>query len=92
MPLYQVAGPALDMPPASPCFLLAPVERGDFAGRLYRGEVGLQKLRGFLQDCLLARSEMNASLDRIAAGVETPVLPGVWSCRLHPFEFLKEAA
>jgi hypothetical protein len=148
MPLYQVAGPALDMPPASPYFLLAPVEHGDFAGRLYRGEVGFQELRGFLQDCLVARGEMSASLDRIAAGVETPVLPvvdawrgavtrpllpylddigaflpgerplfvtpetyaaarqepeqfgtawvcdecGVWSCRLHPFEFLKEAA
>jgi len=77
MPLYQVAGPALDMPPASPYFLLAPVERGDFAGRLYRGEVGLQELRGFLQHCLLARGEMSESLDRIAAGVETPVLPVV---------------
>ena len=32
MPLYQVAGPALDIPPASPYFLLAPVEREDFAG------------------------------------------------------------
>jgi hypothetical protein len=177
MPLYQVAGPALDIPPASPYFLLAPVEREDFAGLLYRGQVGLLELRGFLQHCMLARGEMSPSLDRVAAEVETPVLPvldawrgtgarpllpylddigaflpgerplfvtpeayavarqepeqfgtawvcdecgeaedaaaflwtahaglsvrvcfliqndaGVWSCRLHPFEFLKEAA
>lgn len=177
MPLYQVAGPALDIPPASPYFLLAPVEREDFAGLLYRDQVGLPELRGFLQHCLLARGEMSPSLDQVAAGVETPVLPvldawrgtaarpllpylddigaflpgerplfvtpeayaaarqepeqfgtawvcdecgeaedaaaflwtahagrtvrvcfliqndaGVWSCRLHPFEFLKEAA
>jgi hypothetical protein len=75
MLLYQVAGPALDMPPASPYFLLAPVERGDFAGLLYRGQVGLLELRGFLQHCTLARGEMSPSLDRVAAGVETPVLP-----------------
>ena len=177
MPLYQVAGPALEIPPASPYFLLAPVEREDFAGLLYRGQVGLPELRGFLQHCLLVRGEMSPLLDRVAAEVETPVLPvvdawrgavarpllpylddigaflpgerplfvtpeayavarqepeqfgtawvcdecgeaedaaaflwtahagpivrvcfliqndaGVWSCRLHPFEFLKEAA
>lgn len=34
--VYLVAGPALDMPPASPYFLLAPADRGDFAERLYR--------------------------------------------------------
>jgi len=75
MPLYQVAGPALDIPPASPYFLLAPVEREDFAGLLYRGQVGLPELRGFLQHCMLARGEMRPSLDLVAAGVETPVLP-----------------
>jgi len=177
MPLYQVAGPALDVPPASPYFLLAPVEREDFAEHLYRGQAGLSDLRGFLQHCLLARGEMSQSLDLVAAAAEAPVLPvldawrgaagrpllpyladigaflpgerplfvtpeacaaarqepeqfgtawvcdecglaedagaflwtahvgqsvrvclliqndaGVWSCRLHPFEFLKEAA
>ena len=75
VPLYQVAGPALDTPPASPYFLLAPVERGDFARRLYRGQVDLAELRGFLDECALARGEMSESLDRVAARAETPVLP-----------------
>ena len=177
VPQYQVAGPALDIPPASPHFLLAPVEREDFAALLYRGQAGLSELRGFLGHCLLARGHMSQSLDLVTASVETPVLPvldawrgaiarpllpylddigaflpgerplfvtseayaaaqqepeqfatawvcdecgeaedaaaflwtahtgpsvrvcfliqndaGVWSCRLHPFEFLKEAA
>ena len=177
MPLYQVAGPALDIPPASPYFLLAPVEREDFAALLYRGQAGLAELRAFLADCVLARGEMSPLFDMITVGVETPALPvldawrasagrpllpylddigaflpgerplfvtpeahaaarqepelfatawvcdecgeaedaaaflwtahagssvrvcfliqndaGVWSCRLHPFEFLKEAA
>lgn len=72
--VYLVAGPALDMPPASPYFLLAPVDRDDFAERLYRGEVDLHGLRSFLADCVLARGEMSATLDRIAVGDETPVL------------------
>ena len=59
VPLYQVAGPALDSPPASPYFLLAPLERGDFASQLYRGQVGLAELRDFLGDCTLAQGEMS---------------------------------
>jgi len=82
VPLYQVAGPALEAPPASPFFLMAPVERGDFAGHLYRGGVGLGELRGFLDDCTLARGEMSESLDRLAAREETPVLPVLDGWRL----------
>jgi hypothetical protein len=81
---YQVAGPALDTPPASPFFLLAPLERGDFASRLYRGEVGLSDLRGFLGDCTLARGELSESLDRLAARAETPVLPVLDAWRAMP--------
>jgi len=84
MPLYQVAGPALDTPPASPYFLLAPVERDDFASRLYRGQVVLADLRGFLQDCTLARGEMSESLDRVAVRAETPVLPVLDAWRVTP--------
>lgn len=72
--VYLVAGPALDMPPASPYFLLAPAERDDFAGRLYRDEIDLAALRSFLADCVLARGEMSPALDRITVGAETPVL------------------
>jgi hypothetical protein len=82
--LYQVAGPALDTPPASPFFLLAPLERGDFASRLYRGEAGLSDLRGFLGDCTLARGELILSLDRLAARAETPVLPVLDAWRAMP--------
>jgi hypothetical protein len=81
---YQVAGPALDTPPASPFFLLAPLERGDFASRLYRGEIGLSDLRGFLGDCTLARGELSESLDRLAARAETPVLPVLDAWRAMP--------
>ena len=72
--MYLVAGPALDAPPPSPYFLLAPADRDEFAQRLYRGEVNLEGLRGFLAHCVLARGEMSQSLDRIAVEAETPVL------------------
>lgn len=72
--VYLVAGPALDAPPASPYFLLAPADRDDFAERLYRGEVDLAGLRSFLADCVLARGEMSPTLDRVAVGAEAPVL------------------
>jgi len=177
VPVYEIAGPALDTAPASPHFLLAPADRGDFAARLYRGQAGLGELREFLSSCALARGALNPSLEwlsvsALAPALEVvdgwravggrPVLPyladigaflpgerplfvtpeahavaleapehfgiawvcdacgeaedaaaflwtahagaavrvcfliqndaGVWSCRLHPFEFLKEAA
>lgn len=75
LPLYQVAGPAFETAPASPYFLLASVERDEFAGLLYRGQVGLRELRGFLEHCMLARGEMSPLLDLVRVGVETPVLP-----------------
>jgi hypothetical protein len=84
MPLYQVAGPALDVPPASPLFLLAPIDRGDFAGRLYRGEADVSQLRDFLGDCVLARGEMNPTLDRLLADAEAPVLPVIDAWRASP--------
>ncbi|HEX9421032.1 MAG TPA: hypothetical protein VGA81_18400 [Methylomirabilota bacterium] len=84
VPLYQVAGPALDAPPASPYFLLAPLERDDFASRLYRGLVDLPELRGFLDDCTLARGEMSESLDRVAVRAETAVLPVLDAWRVLP--------
>ena len=84
VPLYQVAGPALDAPPASPYILLAPLERDDFASRLYRGLVDLPELRGFLDDCTLARGEMSESLDRVAVRAETAVLPVLDAWRVLP--------
>jgi hypothetical protein len=72
--VYLVAGPALDTPPASPYFLLAPAHREDFAERLYRGEIDLAALRDFLADCVLCRGEMGPALDRVVVGAETPVL------------------
>ena len=69
-PLYQVAGPALDVPPASPYFLLAPVEAEDAAAFLWTVHAGPS-----VRVCFLIQ---NAA--------------GVWICRLHPFEFLKEVS
>ena len=84
VPLYQVAGPALDTPPASPCFLMAPLERGEFASRLYRGQVGLAELRGFLDDCTLAHGELSEALDHVNVRAETPVLPVLDAWRAIP--------
>ena len=73
--LYQVAGPALEQPPASPYFLLAPLERSDFAGRLYRSEVSLEDLRGFLGTCDVVEGRLTEELDFVAARRRAPVLP-----------------
>jgi len=73
--VYQVAGPVLDLPPASPYFLLAPVERSEFADRLYRGLVRLPELRGFLEECVLAEGRMSEALDFVLARAETRPLP-----------------
>ena len=73
--LYQVAGPVLEQPPASPYFLLAPLARSDFAGRLYRSEVSPEDLRGFLRACEVAEGRLTEDLDFVAALRRAPVLP-----------------
>src|SRR5260370_31839827 len=77
VPVYEVAGPAMETPPASPYFLLAPSDRGDFAGELYRGRIGVPELRAFLSPLVLARAELNPSLERGAAPLSSPVLTGI---------------
>ena len=72
--VYQVAGPVLELAPPSPFFLLAPVEQEEFAGRLYRGEVGVPELRRFLGQCRLAEGRMSEALDFVFARAETPPL------------------
>jgi len=67
VPVYEVAGPAMEMPPASPYFLLAPADRDDFAGELYRGRIGVPELRDFLSTCVLARGQLNPSLEWVTA-------------------------
>jgi len=75
VPVYEIAGPAMELPPASPYFLLAPADRDDFAGRLYRGAVGVPELREFLSACVLARGELNPSLEWVAAPLSAQALP-----------------
>lgn len=82
--LYQVTGPVLDAPPASPNFLLAPTDRGDFAHRLYRDEASVEDLRSFLASCILANGVMDESLELLATRVETPVLPLLDAWRALP--------
>ncbi|HWM77007.1 MAG TPA: hypothetical protein VNS56_05455 [Methylomirabilota bacterium] len=74
VPVYEVSGPAMETPPASPYFLLAPADRGDFAGELYRGRINVPELRAFLSTCVLARGELNPSLEWVAAPLSSPVL------------------
>jgi hypothetical protein len=73
--LYGIAGPLLEQPPASPYFVLAPEEEGDFAGRLYRGQVALPDLRAFLARCQVARGALLDDQQYVAAADETPLLP-----------------
>ncbi len=73
--LYQVAGPVLEPVPASPYFLLAPLERSAFAGRLYRAEVSLADLRAFLGDLDVAEGHLSDELEFVATRRRAPLLP-----------------
>ncbi len=73
--VYAIAGPGFELAPASPYFLLAPAERGEFAGRLYRGQAGLEDLRTFLTGCVLAEGELTGEMEFLAVRAETPALP-----------------
>lgn len=72
---YSVSGPAFERSPLSPLFILAPVEDGAFAGRLYRGQVTLADLRGFLSRCRIARGALVDEMQYVATSEEAPVLP-----------------
>ena len=72
--VYQVAGPLLERPPSSPCFLLAPSAAGAFSGQLYRGAVTLDELRIFLGRCVLASGHMDSSLETVVTRAEAPAL------------------
>jgi hypothetical protein len=72
--LYVVSGPILEQPPASPYFILAAEEDGDFATRLYRGQVTLADLRAFLARCRLTRGELVDDQQYVATIEELPVL------------------
>lgn len=82
--IYAIAGPAFELAPAAPYFLLAPAERGDFAERLYRGQAGLDDLRKFLADCVLAEGELTDEMQFVAVRAETPMLPLVEAWRAAP--------
>ncbi|HET7876526.1 MAG TPA: hypothetical protein VFN71_13480 [Methylomirabilota bacterium] len=73
--LYAVAGPLFETEPAVPYFLLASAERGDFAGRLYRGQAGLEDLRAFLGQCALVRGRLVDEKQWVLVEAETPALP-----------------
>jgi hypothetical protein len=81
---YQVAGPVLDIGPASPYFLLAPLEQSEFAERLYRGEVTLPALRSFLDHCILAEGSMSEGLDVVFTRAEARLLPVLDAWRALP--------
>ncbi|MGH2669111.1 MAG: hypothetical protein ACRDH5_08365, partial [bacterium] len=73
--LYSVSGPALEQPPPTPYFILAPVEDGAFAGQLYRGQVTLPGLRAFLSRCRIADGALVDEMQYVATSSEAPVLP-----------------
>jgi hypothetical protein len=73
--LYAVSGPALEQPPATPYFLLAPAEADGFAARLYRGQVSLADLRAFLARCRIAQGALVDEMQYLAVAAEVPVLP-----------------
>jgi hypothetical protein len=61
--IYQVSGPVLERAPTSPYFLLAPLQKSEFADRLYRNEATLAELRDFLDQCVLAEGWISDALD-----------------------------
>jgi hypothetical protein len=72
--VYVVSGPILEQPPASPYFILAAEEDGDFASQLYRGLVTLPELRAFLSRCRIARGALVDDQQYVATDEERPVL------------------
>ena len=72
--LYVVSGPILEQPPASPYFILAAEEEGDFATQLYRGQVTLPELRAFLSRCRVTRGALVDDQQYVATDEELPVL------------------
>jgi hypothetical protein len=82
--LYVVSGPILEQPPASPYFILAAEEDGDFADRLYRGQVALPELRAFLARCRVARGELVDDQQYVATAEELPVLAVLDAWRDRP--------
>ena len=82
--LYVVSGPILEQPPASPYFILAAEEDGDFADRLYRGQVALPELRAFLARCRVARGELGDDQQYVATAEELPVLAVLDAWRDRP--------
>ena len=73
--IYAIAGPAFELAPATPYFLLAPAEQGAFAGRVYRGQATLDDLRTFLEGCALVRGELTDEMQFVAVRSEPPILP-----------------
>ncbi|MEX2222513.1 MAG: hypothetical protein WEG40_12015 [Candidatus Rokuibacteriota bacterium] len=82
--LYSVSGPALELAPASPYFILASVEEGAFAERLYRGQVTLDGLQEFLSRCRIARGALVDGMQYVATRDEAPVLAVVDAWREIP--------
>jgi hypothetical protein len=72
--VYTVSGPVLEQPPGSPYFILATEEDGDFASRLYRGQVGLAELRAFLGRCRVARGALLDEQQYVVTEDEAPLL------------------
>jgi hypothetical protein len=73
--IYQIAGPLLEKPPASPYLLLAPATEGAFGDRLYAGRATLDELRRFLSRCALGHGRVEPALETAVTGAEAPVLP-----------------
>ncbi len=72
--VYQVAGPVLETPPESPHFLLAHVDRGNFAARLYGSAVSLAELRDFLAGCWVAEGSLDTECEFVVARHEALLL------------------
>ena len=82
--LYLVSGPILEQPPASPYFILAAEEDGDFAARLYRGQVTLPELRAFLSRCRITHGALVDDQQYVATDEEAPVLTVLDDWRERP--------
>ena len=73
--VYELSGPAFEVPPEADHYIVAPKDEGEFAAALYGGKVSPERLRRFLSRCRLAAGGLSEELEYVLAREEQPLLP-----------------
>jgi hypothetical protein len=82
---YEIAGPVLEVHPASPFFVVAALDQAKFAEQLYQGSVAPEELRQFLHHCRIVKGGLAEELDVLVATHQAPLLPVLdgWAASEH---------